>query len=71
MKRRVRQREILILLIEAVGEPVHVNQIADQTGRSRGSIEKFMLTRDDGLWVSGRNAAWWRTTLRSIPDRLQ
>ncbi|MGZ0167443.1 MAG: hypothetical protein ACKVII_26265 [Planctomycetales bacterium] len=29
-----------------------------------------MIRHDDGLWASGTNEAWWRTSLRAIPNRL-
>jgi hypothetical protein len=69
--RKARQAQILKLLIEAGGQPVHVSRIAGQSRRLRDTTVKFMMTHDDGLWVSGSNAAWWRTTLRTIPDRLR
>ena len=70
-ERKSRQCELLATLIESDGKPIHVGRLAERIGRSQAATRNFMLGHDDGLWLTGTNGAWWRTTLRTIPHRLR
>jgi|SaaInlV_120m_DNA_1039710.scaffolds.fasta_scaffold92024_1 hypothetical protein len=68
---QVLQRQVLQLLIDAKQNPVHINQIAAQIGRSPRATTRFLLTEADDLWIGvGGGRLLWMTSLRFLPDRL-
>lgn len=70
-ERKRRQHQFLTALIEADGRLIHVDRLAQRSDLSPSAVKAFLISHHDGLWLPGKNAAWWRTTLRRIPDRLQ